>query len=254
MLSQGEWLLLFNYLLPFPEVLQQAAQLPAPTKGVRITANTEMVSATCQSTHGCCSSSPSPGQSYRVLPTSERCRGAAEGRDCTNPVLLLLHVGWGRAQDRPDPAVPAAALCLAGVQVPDPPQHGFQLLLQPRPCPGGESDVPHLQSAALQPFPGLDCHCGAAVGGGGLCGASSTVQPPASPSRTGARVRGSSASRASPSRDRTATSPPSLPLSLQEPFPHLFDQMFARLRLLGAVRDVFHSALATLHLPPLSQI
>uniref|UniRef100_A0A8C5TKM5 DALR anticodon binding domain containing 3 n=1 Tax=Malurus cyaneus samueli TaxID=2593467 RepID=A0A8C5TKM5_9PASS len=41
---------------------------------------------------------------------------------------------------------------------------------------------------------------------------------------------------------------------LGEPFPHLFDQMFARLRLLGAVRDVFHSALATLHLPPLSQI
>ncbi|NXS77370.1 DALD3 protein, partial [Erpornis zantholeuca] len=41
---------------------------------------------------------------------------------------------------------------------------------------------------------------------------------------------------------------------LGEPFPHLFDQMFARLQLLGAVRDVFHSALATLHLPPLNQI
>ncbi|XP_064375138.1 DALR anticodon-binding domain-containing protein 3 isoform X3 [Dromaius novaehollandiae] len=39
-----------------------------------------------------------------------------------------------------------------------------------------------------------------------------------------------------------------------EPFPHLFDQMFARLQLLAAVRDMFHSALATLHLPPLSQI
>lgn len=51
----------------------------------------------------------------------------------------------------------------------------------------------------------------------------------------------------------TATTP-SLPFSLQEPFPHLFDQMFARLQLLGAVRDVFHRALATLHLPPLSQI
>lgn len=48
--------------------------------------------------------------------------------------------------------------------------------------------------------------------------------------------------------------PLSLPFSLQEPFPHLFDQMFARLQLLGAVRDVFHHALATLHLPPLSQI
>lgn len=60
--------------------------------------------------------------------------------------------------------------------------------------------------------------------------------------------------RASLSRGNMATSPTSLPFSLQEPFPHLFDQMFARLRLLGAVRDMFHSALATLHLPPLSQI
>uniref|UniRef100_A0A8C8E765 DALR anticodon binding domain containing 3 n=1 Tax=Otus sunia TaxID=257818 RepID=A0A8C8E765_9STRI len=102
-LSQGEWLLLFNYLLPFPEVLQQAAQLPAPTKGIRITANTETVSATCRSTHGCCSNSPSPVQS------------------CV-------------------PAGPET-LCLAGVQVPDPAQHGFQLLLQPGPHPGGESDV-----------------------------------------------------------------------------------------------------------------
>ncbi|KFQ55081.1 DALR anticodon-binding domain-containing protein 3, partial [Nestor notabilis] len=41
--EEGEWLLLFNYLLPFPEVLQQAAHLPAPTKGIRITANTEAV-------------------------------------------------------------------------------------------------------------------------------------------------------------------------------------------------------------------
>lgn len=48
--SQGEWLLLFNYLLPFPEVLQQAAQLPPPSKGIRITANTETVSAMCYST------------------------------------------------------------------------------------------------------------------------------------------------------------------------------------------------------------
>ncbi|KAK2534656.1 Impdh2 [Columba livia] len=39
--EEGEWLLLFNYLLPFPEVLQQAAQLPPPSKGIRITANTE---------------------------------------------------------------------------------------------------------------------------------------------------------------------------------------------------------------------
>ncbi|XP_010129941.1 PREDICTED: DALR anticodon-binding domain-containing protein 3, partial [Buceros rhinoceros silvestris] len=41
--EEGEWLLLFNYLLPFPEVLQQAAQLPTSTKGIRITANTETV-------------------------------------------------------------------------------------------------------------------------------------------------------------------------------------------------------------------
>ncbi|KAM9098595.1 DALR anticodon-binding domain-containing protein 3 [Sarcophilus harrisii] len=41
---------------------------------------------------------------------------------------------------------------------------------------------------------------------------------------------------------------------LGEPQPHLFGQMFARLQLMHAVREVFHSALATLHLPPLSQI
>ncbi|KFP56770.1 DALR anticodon-binding domain-containing protein 3, partial [Cathartes aura] len=102
--EEGEWLLLFNYLLPFPEVLQQAAQLPAPTKGIRITANTETV-----------------------------CK-----------FLIQLSMDFSSYYNR--------------VHV------------------------------------------------------------------------------------------------LGEPFPHLFDQMFARLRLLGAVRDVFHSALATLHLPPLSQI
>uniref|UniRef100_A0A8D0FH23 DALR anticodon binding domain containing 3 n=1 Tax=Strix occidentalis caurina TaxID=311401 RepID=A0A8D0FH23_STROC len=102
--EEGEWLLLFNYLLPFPEVLQQAAQLPAPTKGIRITANTETV-----------------------------CK-----------FLIQLSMDFSSYYNRV-----------------------------------------HI---------------------------------------------------------------------LGEPFPHLFDQMFARLRLLGAVRDVFHSALATLHLPPLSQI
>ncbi|NXG57318.1 DALD3 protein, partial [Hemiprocne comata] len=102
--EEGEWLLLFNYLLPFPEVLQQAAQLPTPTKGIRITANTEAV-----------------------------CK-----------FLIQLSMDFSSYYNR--------------VHV------------------------------------------------------------------------------------------------LGEPFPHLFDQMFARLRLLGAVRDVFHSALATLHLPPLSQI
>ncbi|NWZ38554.1 DALD3 protein, partial [Brachypodius atriceps] len=102
--EEGEWLLLFNYLLPFPEVLQQAAQLPSPSKGIRITANTETV-----------------------------CK-----------FLIQLSMDFSSYYNR--------------VHV------------------------------------------------------------------------------------------------LGEPFPHLFDQMFARLQLLGAVRDVFHSALATLHLPPLSQI
>ncbi|XP_028907648.1 DALR anticodon-binding domain-containing protein 3 [Ornithorhynchus anatinus] len=41
---------------------------------------------------------------------------------------------------------------------------------------------------------------------------------------------------------------------LREPQPHLFGQMFARLQLMQAVRDVFHRALSALHLPPLSQI
>ncbi|NXC62783.1 DALD3 protein, partial [Aleadryas rufinucha] len=102
--EEGEWLLLFNYLLPFPEVLQQAAQLPPPSKGIRITAHTETV-----------------------------CK-----------FLIQLSMDFSSYYNRV-----------------------------------------HI---------------------------------------------------------------------LGEPFPHLFDQMFARLQLLGAVRDVFHSALATLHLPPLSQI
>ncbi|NXS28883.1 DALD3 protein, partial [Pomatostomus ruficeps] len=102
--EEGEWLLLFNYLLPFPEVLQQAAQLPPLSKGIRITANTETV-----------------------------CK-----------FLIQLSMDFSSYYNR--------------VHV------------------------------------------------------------------------------------------------LGEPFPHLFDQMFARLQLLGAVRDVFHSALATLHLPPLSQM
>ncbi|XP_031462498.1 DALR anticodon-binding domain-containing protein 3 isoform X2 [Phasianus colchicus] len=102
--EEGEWLLLFSYLLPFPEVLQQAAQLPPPRKGLRITANTEAV-----------------------------CK-----------FLIQLSMDFSSYYNRV-----------------------------------------HI---------------------------------------------------------------------LGEPFPHLFDQMFARLQLLGAVRDMFHNALATLHLPPLSQI
>ncbi|KAH1167714.1 DALR anticodon-binding domain-containing protein 3 [Mauremys mutica] len=41
--EEGEWLLLFNYILPFPETLSQAAQLPLSSKGIRITASTEAV-------------------------------------------------------------------------------------------------------------------------------------------------------------------------------------------------------------------
>lgn len=90
--SQGEWLLLFNYLLPFPEVLQQAAQLPAPSKGLRITANTEAVSATSQSTHKC-SESPTPGQG--PASTGWVLRGIPG--EMANTALLTLHgvaPGW----------------------------------------------------------------------------------------------------------------------------------------------------------------
>ncbi|KAM8799578.1 DALR anticodon-binding domain-containing protein 3 [Eudromia elegans] len=102
--DEGEWLLLFNYLLPFPEVLQQAAELPPPSKGIRVTASTEAV-----------------------------CK-----------FLIQLSMDFSSYYNRV-----------------------------------------HI---------------------------------------------------------------------LGEPFPHLFEQMFARLQLLAAVRDVIHSALATLHLPPLTQI
>lgn len=41
---------------------------------------------------------------------------------------------------------------------------------------------------------------------------------------------------------------------LGEPLPHLFSQMFARLQLMRAIREVFHTALDTLQIPPLNQI
>lgn len=105
------------------------------------------------------------------------------------------------------------------------------------------------QPAALWPWSpfGAALHLGGSHAGND---ASSVMSP--CPSLQG--CTGSNACRASLSRGSLATSPKLPPFSLQEPFPHLFDQMFARLQLLGAVRDVFHSALATLHLPPLSQI
>lgn len=43
-------------------------------------------------------------------------------------------------------------------------------------------------------------------------------------------------------------------MSLQEPLPHLFNQMFCRLHLLRALRELYHSALDTLNLPPIRQL
>uniref|UniRef100_A0A8C3V6N8 DALR anticodon binding domain containing 3 n=1 Tax=Catharus ustulatus TaxID=91951 RepID=A0A8C3V6N8_CATUS len=98
--EEGEWLLLFNYLLPFPEVLQQAAQLPPPSKGIRITANTETVSAMCYSIHGCCSSNPSPGQSSvpagaAHLSICEQHRASTDRIDCNAPGAVPAVLGVG---------------------------------------------------------------------------------------------------------------------------------------------------------------
>uniref|UniRef100_A0A1A8GH47 DALR anticodon binding domain containing 3 n=1 Tax=Nothobranchius korthausae TaxID=1143690 RepID=A0A1A8GH47_9TELE len=41
---------------------------------------------------------------------------------------------------------------------------------------------------------------------------------------------------------------------LGEPLPHLFNQMFCRLHLLRALRELYHSALETLNLPPIRQL
>uniref|UniRef100_A0A4W5PNK9 DALR anticodon binding domain containing 3 n=1 Tax=Hucho hucho TaxID=62062 RepID=A0A4W5PNK9_9TELE len=41
---------------------------------------------------------------------------------------------------------------------------------------------------------------------------------------------------------------------LGEPLPHLFNQMFCRLQLLRALRELYHSALDSLHLPPIRQL
>ncbi|XP_059965340.1 DALR anticodon-binding domain-containing protein 3 isoform X3 [Mesoplodon densirostris] len=41
--DEGEWLLLFNSVLPFPDLLSQAAALPCTAPGLHITARTEMV-------------------------------------------------------------------------------------------------------------------------------------------------------------------------------------------------------------------
>ncbi|XP_059878433.1 DALR anticodon-binding domain-containing protein 3 isoform X3 [Delphinus delphis] len=41
--DEGEWLLLFNSILPFPDLLSQTAALPCTAPGLHITARTEMV-------------------------------------------------------------------------------------------------------------------------------------------------------------------------------------------------------------------
>ncbi|KAM9326730.1 DALR anticodon-binding domain-containing protein 3 [Gastrophryne carolinensis] len=41
--EEGEWLLLFNYILMFPEVLGQVAQISLASPGLRVTGNTESV-------------------------------------------------------------------------------------------------------------------------------------------------------------------------------------------------------------------
>ncbi|KAG7472651.1 hypothetical protein MATL_G00111210 [Megalops atlanticus] len=41
---------------------------------------------------------------------------------------------------------------------------------------------------------------------------------------------------------------------LGEPMPHLFNQMFCRLQLLSALRELYHYALETLHIPPIPQL
>ncbi|MEE6502273.1 hypothetical protein FKM82_004464 [Ascaphus truei] len=41
--EEGEWFLLFNYIIPFPEVLTQSAQISLTSPGIRAAANTEAV-------------------------------------------------------------------------------------------------------------------------------------------------------------------------------------------------------------------
>lgn len=41
--AQGEWLLLFNGVLPFPDLLSQTAALACAAPGLHTTARTEMV-------------------------------------------------------------------------------------------------------------------------------------------------------------------------------------------------------------------
>lgn len=73
----------------------------------------------------------------------------AEGRSWEEMVMpSVLFLLCRMAPDWPERAASAQAVCVAGVQVPDPAQHGFQLLLQPGPHSRGELNVPgHLLGA-----------------------------------------------------------------------------------------------------------
>lgn len=51
MSPQGEWLLLFNSILPFPDLLSQAAALDCTALGLHITARTETVRQEDQDRH-----------------------------------------------------------------------------------------------------------------------------------------------------------------------------------------------------------
>ncbi|XP_066452894.1 DALR anticodon-binding domain-containing protein 3 isoform X2 [Eleutherodactylus coqui] len=41
--EEGEWLLLFNYIMMLPEVLSQSGQMSSTSPGIRVTANTEVI-------------------------------------------------------------------------------------------------------------------------------------------------------------------------------------------------------------------
>lgn len=90
--DEGEWLLLFNGVLPFPDLLGQTAALACAASGLHVTARTETV--------------------------SQRRLGQTLHTRC-------FILGWARDQ-RDRPVTQSLSL---DVQVPGPAQHGFQLVL-----------------------------------------------------------------------------------------------------------------------------
>ncbi|XP_011532193.1 DALR anticodon-binding domain-containing protein 3 isoform X2 [Homo sapiens] len=102
--DEGEWLLLFNSILPFPDLLSRTAVLDCTAPGLHIAVRTEMVRHR------------QPGHS------------------------TLYSLFWPGAQEQRDGPV-TQSLSL-DMQVPGTAQHGFQLLLQPGTHPGGASTTP----------------------------------------------------------------------------------------------------------------